>query len=190
MMIVYNDYIPPAPGPMYNPYNMYSGYTFPLYPYWPQTPMYNWKAPKPPIPLQDYGPHPYAVDIERATVQNDTFRTALWTGTYLQLTLMSINAGDQIGLEMHPDVDQFIRIEEGQGLVKMGSAKDALQYQAHVYDGYAALIPAGIWHNVINTGCTPLKLYSIYAPPNHPWGTVHRTKQEAEESETHSHVYE
>jgi len=174
---------PPYHMPMYNPYyNMYSGYN----PYYPGRPVYGWGPPQPPIALRDYGPQPYVVDIERATAQNDTFRTALWTGTYLQLTLMSINGGDQIGLEMHPDVDQFIRIEEGQGLVKMGNSKDTLDYQANLYDGYAALIPAGIWHNVINTGPTPLKLYSIYAPPEHPWGTVHRTKQEAEEAQRHT----
>lgn len=170
---------PPYHMPVYNPFNMYNGYN----PYYSCGPVYGWNAPKLPIPLKDYGPHPYVVDIERATDQNDTYRTALWTGDHLQLTLMSIDVGDQIGLEMHPDVDQFIRIEEGQGLVKMGSAKDNFEYQANVYDGYAALIPAGTWHNVINTGCTPLKLYSIYAPPNHPWGTVQRTRQEAEEAE-------
>lgn len=93
---------------------------------------------------------------------------------------MNINAKEDIGLEMHPDVDQFIRIEEGQGLVLMGDSHDRLYYQERVYPGYVIFIPAGKWHNVINTGCTPLKLYSIYAPPEHPWGTVHRTKEDGE----------
>jgi len=129
-----------------------------------------------PIRLKDYGPDPFVVNIERATEQNNTFRTALWTGKHLQLTLMSINVGEDIGLEMHPDVDQFIRIEEGRGLAIMGDSKDKLDFQANVRDDYAIFIPAGKWHNLINTGNIPLKLYSIYAPPEHPHGTVHVTK--------------
>lgn len=103
----------------------------------------------------------------------------------MQLTLMSINVGQDIGLEMHPDVDQFIRIEQGQGLVKMGDRKDRLDFQASVRDDYAFIIPAGKWHNLINTGNVPLKLYSIYAPPEHPFGTVHKTKADAEEHHHH-----
>lgn len=131
-----------------------------------------------PIPLRDYGPNPFAVDIEAAAKQNTAFRTALWTGKHLQLTLMSINVGEDIGLENHPNLDQFIRIEEGQGLVLMGDSKDRLDFQAQVYDDYIIIIPAGKWHNLINTGCKPIKLYSIYAPPQHPHGTVHQTKLE------------
>jgi mannose-6-phosphate isomerase-like protein (cupin superfamily) len=103
----------------------------------------------------------------------------------LQLTLMSIRVGGDIGLEIHPNVDQFIRIEEGQGIVKMGDRKDRLDFQERVYDDFAFIIPAGKWHNLINTGNKPIKLYSIYAPPQHPHGTVHKTKaiaQAAEES--------
>jgi len=111
---------------------------------------------------------------------NSAYRVALWTGEHLQLTLMSIDVGDDIGLEMHPDVDQFIRIEEGLGIVRMGESPGALSYQAGVSDDYAILIPAGKWHNLINIGSKPLKLYSIYAPPEHPRGTVHLTKQEAQ----------
>ncbi|WP_422717872.1 cupin domain-containing protein [Gottschalkia purinilytica] len=133
------------------------------------------------IKLKDYGPKPFVVNIEEATKQNNTFRTALWTGKYLQLTLMSINVGEDIGLEIHNDLDQFIRIEEGQGIVKMGDRKDKLDFQKRVYDDYAIIIPAGKWHNLINTGRKPLKLYSIYAPPAHPHGTVHKTKEDAED---------
>ena len=93
---------------------------------------------------------------------------------------MNINAKEDIGLEMHPDVDQFIRIEEGEGLVLMGDSKDNLWFQRMVYPDDIILIPAGKWHNLINIGCTPLKLYSIYAPPEHPHGTVHKTKEDAE----------
>ncbi len=167
---------------MYNPYNMYQGYMMYPYPYCynPQTNYPNY----PPqfIPLKDYGPAPFVINIEEATKQNNYFRIALWTGRYLQLTLMSIRVGEDIGLEMHPDVDQFIRIEEGQGLVKMGDRRDCLDFQRNVSDDYAIVIPAGKWHNVINTGNTPLKLYSIYAPPEHPHGTVHKTKEDAEEN--------
>lgn len=132
------------------------------------------------ISLKDYGPCPFVVNIENATLQNNTFRTALWTGRYLQLTLMSINVGDDIGLEIHDDHDQFIRVEQGEGLVMMGDSEHRLDFQRKVYDNCVILIPAGKWHNLINTGCEPLKLYSIYAPPEHPWGTVHETKGDAE----------
>lgn len=129
--------------------------------------------------LRDYGPQPIVVNIEEATKVNDTFRTALWTGSHLQLTLMSINVGDEIGLENHPDVDQFLRIEQGQGIVKMGNRKDDLSFQKRVNPSNAIIIPAGTWHNVVNTGNVPLKLYSVYAPPKHPHGTVHKTKADA-----------
>lgn len=100
---------------------------------------------------------------------------------------MSINVGDNIGLEMHSNVDQFIRVEEGQGLVKVGSNKEMLNFQAEVYDDFAIMIPAGTWHNIINTGNKPLKVYSIYAPPQHPRGTVHETKADAEAAEENHH---
>lgn len=136
-----------------------------------------------PIQLKDYGPQPYVVNINEATIQNNNFRTALWTGNHLQVTLMSINVGDNIGLEIHPNIDQFIRVEEGQGLVQMGRNRDRLDFQARVYDDFAIMIPAGTWHNIINTGNTPLKVYSIYAPPQHPRNTVHVTKAAAEAAE-------
>ncbi|MBP1864700.1 mannose-6-phosphate isomerase-like protein (cupin superfamily) [Clostridium tetanomorphum] len=135
------------------------------------------------IQLKDYGPEPFVININEATKQNDTFRTALWTGDHLQLTLMSIKPGEDIGLENHPNLDQFIRIEEGEGLVKMGDRKNNLNFQRKVYDDIAIIIPAGKWHNIINTGNEPLKLYSIYAPPQHPYGTVHQTKADAEAAE-------
>jgi mannose-6-phosphate isomerase-like protein (cupin superfamily) len=133
--------------------------------------------PNTPIKLKDYGPEPFVINIEEATKQNNNFRLALWTGQHLQLTLMSINPRDDIGLEMHPNLDQFIRIEQGRGLVRMGDRRDNLDFQANVRDGFAFIIPAGKWHNLINTGNIPLKLYSIYAPPQHPFGTVQKTKE-------------
>ncbi len=136
-----------------------------------------------PYRLKDYGGEPFVIDIEKATLQNKTYRTALWTGDKLQLTLMSIDVGDDIGLEVHPKTDQFIRLEQGQGLVQMGDTKNNLDYEAEVYDNYAIFIPAGKWHNVTNTGKVPMKLYAIYAPPEHPFGTVHKTKADAMEAE-------
>lgn len=129
---------------------------------------------------RDHGPNPYVTNIDKATRENTNFRTTLWTGKYLQLTLMSIKPKDDIGLEIHYDHDQFIRIEEGQGVVLMGDNKCNLDFRRRVYDDDVIFIPAGKWHNLINTGSRPLKLYSIYAPPEHPHGTIHRTKKEAE----------
>ncbi|RPF53887.1 cupin domain-containing protein [Aquisalibacillus elongatus] len=133
----------------------------------------------------DFGSNPFVVDIEKATTQNESFRRALWTGEHLQVTLMSIGVGEDIGLEIHPDVDQFLRIEEGQGLTLMGDQEDNLTFRQPVYDDDAIMIPAGKWHNLINTGNRPLKLYSIYAPPEHPFGTVHQTKADAMAAEEH-----
>ncbi len=135
------------------------------------------------VGFTDYGPKPFVVNIEEAAKRNDNFRIALWTGSHLQLTLMSINVGEDIGLEVHPNLDQFIRIEEGQGFAVMGNSKHNMDFQRNVSDGYAIIIPAGTWHNVVNTGNRPLKLYSIYAPPQHPRGTVHKTKAIAQASE-------
>jgi mannose-6-phosphate isomerase-like protein (cupin superfamily) len=133
--------------------------------------------------LTDYGPQPFVVNIDEVTKQNESFRTALWTGTHLQVTLMSLKVGEDIGLEIHPNVDQFIRVEDGQGLVKIGDRQDNLDYQENIFDDFAIMIPAGKWHNIINTGDRPLKVYSIYAPPEHPRGTIHETKAEAQAAE-------
>ena len=160
---------------MYNPYAPYRC------PYWDNTCRNNPYLSE--IQLKDYGPQPFVVNIEETTKQNDTFRTALWTGNHLQVTLMSIPVGGEIGLETHPNLDQFICIEQGKGIVKMGDKKDHLNFQERVYDDFAFIIPAGKWHNLINTGNKPIKLYSIYAPPQHPRGTVHVTKADAEAAE-------
>ena len=135
------------------------------------------------IELRDFGPEPFVLNINEASKENNNFRTAIWTGRHLQVTLMSINVGEDIGLEIHPDIDQFIRIEEGRGIVKMGDRKDRLNFQRRVQDDFAFVVPAGTWHNLINTGNIPIKLYSIYAPPQHPRGTVHKTKADAEAAE-------
>jgi mannose-6-phosphate isomerase-like protein (cupin superfamily) len=137
-----------------------------------------------PLPT-DFGPYPFVIDINKATLCNINFRTVLWTGSHLQLTVMTINPGEDIGLEAHPDVDQFLRIEQGCGLCQMGRTKCDLHFAQPVFEDSAIFVPAGIWHNITNTGHTPLKLYSIYAPPNHPFGTLHPTKAIAEAEEGH-----
>ncbi|WP_138416684.1 cupin domain-containing protein [Aquibacillus sediminis] len=137
------------------------------------------------LELTDYGKQPFVVNIEKATKQNKNFRTALWTGDHLQVTLMSIGVGEDIGLELHSDVDQFLRIEQGKGKVQMGDQQDQLDFEKHVEDDDAIMVPAGKWHNLTNVGDVPLKLYSIYAPPEHPFGTVHETKEIAMEAEEH-----
>jgi mannose-6-phosphate isomerase-like protein (cupin superfamily) len=133
----------------------------------------------------DFGPDPFVVNIEEATTRNNSFRRALWTGRHFQITLMSIGPGEDIGLEIHPHLDQFLRIEQGQGIVRMGKQRNQLNFQRRVADNFAIVVPAGTWHNVINTGREPLKLYSIYAPPQHPFGTIHRTKADAMAAEGH-----
>ena len=113
--------------------------------------------------LKDHGPKPFVVDIEKLTKDNTNYRTVIWTGKYMQMTVMAIPPGEDIGLEIHKDHDQFIRIEEGKGIVQMGDAEDNLTFQEKVEDDFAIIIPAGKWHNMVNTGKQPLKLYSIYS---------------------------
>lgn len=131
----------------------------------------------------DHGPEPLFANINRLAKQNSYYRAALWTGDSLQMTLMSIPINGEIGKEMHPDVDQFIKIEEGCALVMIGEADSCFNHRQRVNRDYAVIIPAGTWHNIINIGTVPLKLYSIYAPPEHSHGTVHKTKADAEKTE-------
>jgi mannose-6-phosphate isomerase-like protein (cupin superfamily) len=125
----------------------------------------------------------WVADIERATLDNENFRTVLWTGEHSQLTVMRIAAGEDIGLEVHPDHDQFIRIEEGKGRAELGPSEDEVEETHDVEADWAIVVPAGTWHNVVNTGNGDLKVYSLYSPPEHPPNTVHRTKAEAEAAE-------
>ncbi|WP_295937551.1 cupin domain-containing protein [uncultured Alistipes sp.] len=138
------------------------------------------------VVLKDYGAEPTVLNIEKYTLSNENFRTAIWTGRNLQVTLMSIPVGGDVGLEQHHDIDQFLRIEEGIGQVLMGDSADKLDFVREVSDDYAVFVPAGKWHNIVNKGDKPLKIYSIYAPAEHPHGTVHKTQQEAIEAE-HAH---
>lgn len=129
----------------------------------------------------DQGPNPFVTDIEKATLENENYRTTLWTGAHLQLTLMSIQPGHDIGLEVHSHGDQFLRVERGTGLVEMGPTEDDLTFRQEAHDDDVILIPAGTWHNVTNTGDEPLKVYALYGPPDHEPGTEHPTHEDAEE---------
>ncbi len=138
--------------------------------------------------LEDMGESPWVLDIEEATVDNDYYRIARWTGEYMQMVLMSLRPGEIIDLEVHEDHDQFIRIEQGEARVLMGESEDNLYFDETVSDDWAIFIPAGYWHQVINTGNNDLKLYTIYAPSEHPAGIIHETYEEAEEySHEHEH---
>lgn len=120
----------------------------------------------------------FVSNIERDTLENEDYRRVLFTGSSIQLVLMTLRPGDEIGLEVHDEHDQFIRVEAGEGVVRMDGE------ETPVSDGTAVVIPAGVEHNVVNTSSnTPLRLYTLYAPPEHPDGTVHRTK--ADEPDHH-----
>lgn len=131
----------------------------------------------------DFGRKPYVEDIKKLTIENENFRTAIWTGQQLQVTVMSIPVGGEVGLEVHKNIDQFLRIEDGDGLVQMGPREDDLSFEQQAHTDSAIMVPAGMFHNIINTGSKPLKIYSIYAPSEHPYGTVHKTADEADREE-------
>jgi mannose-6-phosphate isomerase-like protein (cupin superfamily) len=134
--------------------------------------------------MNDIGPLPHAFDIELATADNATYRTVAWTGRYLQVTLMTIPVGESIGLECHPETDQFLRIDAGRGRAIMGPAKDELDFQQDVGDGWSVQVPAGTWHDVINVGDEPLRLYTVYAPAHHAPGVVQATSMDAARDES------
>ena len=128
----------------------------------------------------DHGPAPFVFDIHYATEANQNFRTTLWTGQHMQVTVMCIPAKGDIGLELHAEVDQFICVESGHAKVYMGCCQNAMREAGCVKEHDAVIIPAGTWHNIVNIGSCPLKVYSVYAPPQHPHGTLHKTKADAE----------
>lgn len=128
----------------------------------------------------DPGPNPYVINIEQTAVQNQNFRTAVWTGCHLQMTVMCIPPCGEIGFEIHSDTDQLIRVEQGTAAVKIGKCVDQFDFQQNICKGDAVFIPAGTLHNIVNIGRNVLKLSSVYAPPNHRRGTVHLTKADAE----------
>ncbi len=133
--------------------------------------------------IKDIGPKPQSFDLESATRENMDYRAVAWSGKYLQLTLMSIPVGEDIGLEAHPETDQFLRLDAGRGRVQMGPTEDQLDFVQDVEDGWAALVPAGTWHNITNIGDEPMRLYAVYAPVHHASGKVHATAADAEQDE-------
>lgn len=133
--------------------------------------------------IKDIGPKPQSFNLEEATLANTNYRTVAWSGKYLQLTLMSIPVAGDIGLEVHPETDQFIRLDGGRGRVQMGPAEDELTIEYEVADGDAVFVPAGTWHNITNVGDDPMQLYTVYAPQHHAPGKVHPTKVLAEADE-------
>lgn len=133
--------------------------------------------------IKDIGPAPQSFELEKAAVENRSYREVAWTGRYLQLTLMSIPPGGDIGLEAHPETDQFLRLDAGRGRVQMGATEDNLDFDQEVEDGWAILVPAGTWHNVTNIGDEPMQLYTVYAPVHHAAGAIHKTASDAEREE-------
>ncbi len=121
----------------------------------------------------------FVADIESLTKDNSDFRRVLYTGKNLQLVLMAIPPGEEIGEEVHDDRDQFFRVEKGKGEVLIDGNRSQIE------DDDAIIVPAGARHNVVNTGVAPLKLYTLYAPPEHREGTVHATKVQADANEEH-----
>lgn len=133
--------------------------------------------------IVDNGPQPNAFDIETATVENPNYRTVAWSGKYLQVTLMSIPVGSSIGLEVHPETDQFLRLDKGHGRVVMGPAEDDLSFAQEVSDGWSVQVPAGTWHDIINVGDEPMQVYAVYAPVHHAPGIVQASFDDAERDE-------
>ena len=124
-------------------------------------------------------------DINQLTLGNTNFRTVVHTGEHAQLTLMRLLPGEEIGWESHHNRDQFLRLEQGQARVEFGVSEDKVDETHEVEDDWAVIVPAGVWHNVVNIGSGDVKLYSLYSPPEHPDGTIHRTKADAEADEDH-----
>lgn len=120
----------------------------------------------------------YIANIEELALANDYFRNVLYTDTKVQLVVMSLKPGEEIGAEVH-QLDQFIRVERGTGKAVMDGVENVIA------DGTAIIVPAGVRHNIVNTGEGAMKLYTLYAPPNHPGGTIHKTKAEADAAEHH-----
>ena len=130
--------------------------------------------------ISDIGAKPQSFNLEQETRDNRNYRTVAWSGRYLQLTLMSIPVGGDIGLEAHPETDQFLRLDAGRGRVQMGPSQDRLTFDKEVSDGWCALVPAGTWHNVTNIGREAMQLYVIYAPAHHKPAKIHKSRAEAE----------
>ena len=130
----------------------------------------------PPVFLKDYGGEPIVLNLKSAALQNNNYRKALWTGQNMQITLMSIPVGSDIGFERHDNLDQLIRVEKGTAEIIFARTQNSPMQRFFVREDYVFVIPAGVRHNVKNIGRSPLKLSSVYAPPNHPFGVEEKTK--------------
>ncbi len=128
--------------------------------------------------LKDYGDNPLVINLDKAVQQNNNFRLALWTGEHFQITIMCLKAYEEIGFEIHNHLDQMLKVVSGFGMVIMGKDEKGEQKKIKIGPGSAIIVPMGTNHNVVNTSQQPLKLYSIYAPPQHPFGTVQKNKSD------------
>ena len=128
--------------------------------------------------FKDNGNKPCVIPLKKLTYLNDNYRVAVWTGTHLQITVMNILPNDDIGGEVHENLDQFLYIERGRAKVLIGESKDKLSVMQYAGEGEGILIPANNWHDVINVGMSDLKVFSVYAPVQHPYGTVQENKPE------------
>ena len=124
----------------------------------------------------EHGGDVYTLNVEKSANKNHNFRESVWTGKYLQMTLMSIASSNDIGIEMHADTDQYIRIEHGYALLLTGCDENHLNDRQRLCKGDAVFIPAGTWHNIVNIGRCTLKVSSVYAPPHHPKCTLQPNK--------------
>ena len=124
----------------------------------------------------EHGGEVFVANIGKMAWQNNNFRESIWTGKYLQTTLMSIERGKDIGVELHSDTDQYIRVEYGMAMAFTGNCENHLDDKHRLCAGDAIYIPAGTWHNIVNIGRCALKLSSVYAPPHHPKCTVEKNK--------------
>lgn len=123
------------------------------------------------------------VGIRKATLYNNYYRREMWTGKHLQITVMAIPVGGEVGKEIHDALDQLLVVEQGSASVFMGRTEDDLPFVGEATEGCGILVPAGTYHNVINDGRLPLKMFSVYAPPKHPVGTLQKTKADADKEE-------
>ena len=129
------------------------------------------------------------VQIRKATLYNDFYRRELWTGKHLQITVMAIPVGGEVGAEIHEGLDQFLVIEQGSAAVFMGEREDRMGFVGEGTEGCGILVPAGTYHNILNNARIPLKMYSVYAPPKHPVGTLQPTKADADREESQTEGY-
>lgn len=123
------------------------------------------------------------VNLRKATLYNDYYRREMWTGEHLQITVMAIPVGGEVGLEVHDNLDQLLVVEQGSAAVFMGETEERLAFVGEAGDGSGILVPSGTYHNIVNDGRIPLKMFSVYAPPKHPIGTLQRTKADADREE-------